>query len=132
MTNPKTEYKDRGILSTEEIDLMIEAADTIKQPISTKTKQPNPFYVLRAKALVAIVKKFGKRRIEIGRLRRKDINIVGDSLEFTFTIAKKHKKGLFQYMKKVKRNRPYYFRETTPRNSNVMATVAANRARTQT
>lgn len=115
MTNPKAEYKDRDILSTEEIDLMIEAADTvIIQPISARTKKPNPFYVLRAKALIAIVKKFGKRRIEIGRLRRKDINTVGDSLEFTFTIAKKHKKGLFQYMKKIKETDPNILEKSLP------------------
>jgi len=87
MTNPKD--KDRDILSNEEIDAMFEKAD----------EQKTEFFRLRAKCLVSLAKKFGKRRIEMARLARKDIERVDDDLEFTFTLAKKRKKGFFQYLK---------------------------------
>lgn len=58
MTNPSLEYAQRPILSDFEIDHMIEEADKI----------PFLCFKLRAKALIAIAKTFGKRRSEIARI----------------------------------------------------------------
>lgn len=88
MTNPKKDYKGRGIYTGEEIEAMLTAADTL----------PTEYFRLRAKCLVALFKKFGKRRSEIARLALADIQMIGNDLEFTFNLSKKHKKGLFQYM----------------------------------
>jgi integrase len=88
LTNPKEEYKNREVLTTEEIDAMIQAADLI----------PEEYFRLRAKCLLAILKKFGKRRSEIARLGITDLQQVGNDLEFTFHLSKKHKRGLFQFM----------------------------------
>ena len=96
MTNPKEEYKNRAILSVEEIDRMLAAADVL----------PTKYFQLRAKCLVALVKKFGKRRSEIARLQRTDLQIVNGSLEVTFGLSKKHKKGLFQFMDYCKLHNP--------------------------
>jgi hypothetical protein len=90
MTNPKND--NRGILETEEIDHMIDKADTIK----------NEYFRLRAKCLVAVAKKFGKRRTEMARLTRPGVKIEGDNVEFTFNLAKKHKRGFFQYLKEMR------------------------------
>lgn len=87
------DYKNREVLSNEEIDDMIKAADNLKIE----------YYQLRAKCLIAIAKKFGKRRIEITRLKRLEVEQIGDDLQFKFTIAKKHKKGLFQYIKETEK-----------------------------
>ena len=89
MTNPSLEYKNREVLSNDEIDDMIKAADNLDIE----------YYQLRAKALISIAKKFGKRRIEITRLKRSEVEQIDNDLQFKFTIAKKHKKGLFQYLK---------------------------------
>jgi site-specific recombinase XerD len=59
MTNPSKSYRNRSILSDKEIADMIERPDEIE----------NEYYRLRVKALIALLKKFGKRRIEIARLR---------------------------------------------------------------
>jgi hypothetical protein len=92
MTNPAQTYKDRPILTTEEVDAMIRKAEGL----------PSKYFVLRAQALVAIAKKFGKRRTEIACLATSDIACVGDDIEFTFRLAKKHKRGLFQYLKEMR------------------------------
>jgi hypothetical protein len=75
---------------------MLEKADLI----------PNKYFRFRVKALIALVKKFGKRRKELSILERADLKREGHFLYVTFTIAKKHKKGLFQYFKFLKKNNP--------------------------
>lgn len=92
MTNPAKRYKNRPILTDSEIADMLKKADKIK----------NEFFKLRVKALIALAKKFGKRRIEISTLERADLKSKDGYLHVTFTIRKKHKKGLFQYIKYLK------------------------------
>ena len=82
-------YQNRPVLSTDEVDGMIERVNLV---------QIAPFYRLRAKCLVALLHKFGKRRCELLRLKRVDIVTVGNNIEFTFTLAKKRKRGFFQYL----------------------------------
>jgi hypothetical protein len=93
MTNPNESYAKRPILTTQEIDDMIKEAD----------KLPSEYFRLRVKCLIALLKKFGKRRIEISRLKRADLKIVNRDLEVTFNLAKKRKKGLFQYLTATKK-----------------------------
>jgi integrase len=90
------EYRNRGILTTQEIDMMLSKADLIE----------NEYFRLRVKALICIVKKFGKRRVEASELKRSDLKKEKGYLYVTFTIRKKHKLGLFQYLKFLKKNRP--------------------------
>jgi integrase len=89
MTNPSKAYSDRSILTNEEIDAMLAKADKIK----------DAYFRLRVKAIIALAKKFGKRRSEISTLKREDLKVESEILQITFTIRKKHKKGLFQYIK---------------------------------
>ena len=96
MTNPSEAYRNREIPANKEIDAMLEKADLI----------PNNYFRLRVKALIALVKKFGKRRKELAMLERGDLKREGHFLNVTFTIAKKHKKGLFQYFKFLKKTNP--------------------------
>jgi integrase len=96
MTNPSREYSDREPLSNEEIDAMLSEADQIE----------NEYFRLRVKALVSIAKKFGKRRAEIAALERSDLKVENGQLLVTFTLRKKHKRGLFQYLKFLKKNDP--------------------------
>jgi integrase len=95
MTNPSPAYRNRETLTNKEVDAMLTKADrTIK----------NEYRRLRAKALVCIAKKFGKRRSEIARLEKNGLVVTSDKfLEVTFTIAKKRKKGFFQYLKECKK-----------------------------
>jgi integrase len=90
------ELRNREPLSNSEIDGMLEEADKIA----------NEYFKLRAKAIIALAKKFGKRRSEIASLEVDDLKIENGKLYVTFTIRKKHKKGLFQYLKWLKKNRP--------------------------
>ena len=92
MTNPAKAYKNRAIFSTKDIEKMLEKADTIK----------DDYRRLRSRCLVALFKKFGKRRSELARLQLIDLIIEDTFLVITWTISKKHKKGLFQYIKFVK------------------------------
>lgn len=94
--NPSKKYKNREIPTNKEIDAMLEKADLI----------PNNYFRLRMKCLVALVKKFSKRRKELAILERSDLKREGHFLYVTFTIAKKHKKGLFQYFKFLKKTNP--------------------------
>lgn len=87
LTNPNKAYKNRTILSTQEIDKMLGKADKITDEYQQK----------RVKALIGLVKKFGKRRSELARLQINDLIIQNSYLEIKWTISKKHKKGLFQY-----------------------------------
>jgi integrase len=91
VTNPK--FKKRGIVTAKELDAMFNKADKIK----------DDYFRLRVKALIALVKKFGKRRREISTLEMEDLQIKEGYLYITFTIVKKHKLGLFQYFKYLKR-----------------------------
>jgi len=71
----------KDVLSTEEIDGMIEKADTLK---------PECFR-LRAKALISLFKT-GKRRFEVATLENTDLKVNGKFLYITFTVVKKRKK----------------------------------------
>jgi integrase len=96
MTKPSREYSDREPLSNEEIDAMLLEADKI----------PEDYFQLRVKALNCIAKKFGKRRSEVAALEREDLKAENGQLYVTFTLRKKHKKGLFQYLKFLKKHNP--------------------------
>jgi integrase len=89
MTNPSIEYKQRTILTPKEITNMIKKADKIEKP----------FFSLRVKAIIALAKIFGKRRSEISTLSMTDLEVNNGYLFITFSLRKKHKKGLFQYIK---------------------------------
>lgn len=96
MPNPSEVYKNREVPTNKEIDAILEKADLIE----------NEYFRLRVRALIALVKKFGKRRKELGMLERSDLKTEGHYLFVTFTIAKKHKKGLFQYFSYLKKTNP--------------------------
>ncbi len=104
MTNPSLDYRNREIPTNEEIDAALSKADEI----------PNEYFRLRVKALIALCKKFGKRRKEIASVKVKDVKEKGGYLIVTFTIAKKHKKGLFQYLKFLKQSDPDALKKTYP------------------
>jgi hypothetical protein len=114
MTNPRLtkttpkenrDYKDRPVLTTEEIDLMITRANTVYD---------QPYFRLRARCLVALLRKFGKRRCELGRLKRTDITTVGGDLEFKFSLSKKRKLGLFQFFAYLKEHEPEQLTKPLP------------------
>jgi integrase len=96
MPNPSKKYRNREIPTNKEIEEILENAGEIQ----------NEYFRLRVKALIALVKKFGKRRKELAQLERTDLKTKGHFLYVTFTIAKKHKKGLFQYFKFLKKTNP--------------------------
>jgi len=96
MTNPKDEYAKRGPLTNEEIQDMLDRASKIQ----------NEYFKLRVRALIGILKKFGKRRVEISNLKITDLKVENDFLFITFTLRKKHKRGLFQYLKYLKKETP--------------------------
>jgi len=104
MTNPSKRYKNRGIVTEQEIAEMISKAEEI----------PNKYFRLRVKALIALVKKFGKRRIEQTLLKRSDLKIQRGYLYVTFTIRKKHKRGLFQYFQFLKKTNPEALNKPLP------------------
>ena len=56
------------------------------------------YFRLRVKAVVALAKKFGKRRSEIVSLKMNDLRIDSEYLFVTFNLRKKHKCGFFQYL----------------------------------
>jgi integrase len=109
MTNPRVvvngridkaatkELRNRDPLTNEEIDLMLAEADAIEQE----------YFRLRVKALIGLVKKFGKRRSEIAALERENLEIKNGKLLVTFTLRKKHKRGLFQYLKLLEKTDPF-------------------------
>ena len=96
MTNPNKKYANRGPLSTEEIQTMLDKA----------AKIDNEYFRLRVQALIGILKKFGKRRLEISTLKLTDLKVENDFLYVTFILRKKHKLGLFQYLKFLKKESP--------------------------
>lgn len=85
--------KNRPIITEKELMQTLKNADQIE----------NPYFRLRAKAIIALAKIFGKRRIEITLLEIADIKAEGNYLFLTFTIAKKHKRGFFQYLEYLKK-----------------------------
>lgn len=82
MTNVKVQRK--GVYSREEIDTMLEKADSLK----------TLYFRLRAKALMGLFKT-GKRREEVGSLEMTDLKIEKGYLYVTFTVVKKRKKSVF-------------------------------------
>ena len=96
MTNPKEVYADRPIIEDEETDFLIAQADLI----------PKEYFKLRSKAIVATAKVFGKRESEIARLEVSKIHKVKGPLELSFSLSKKRKKGLFQYLKYLEKHDP--------------------------
>ncbi len=91
--------KRRKSLSKKEIMGMLAEADKIEVSDPCVTK----FFRLRAKAIVAIAKVFGKRRAEIASLEVDDLEIIGEYLHVYFTLRKKRKRGLFQYIEFLKK-----------------------------
>jgi integrase len=96
MTNVSERIKKRDLPTDDEIAETLAKADKIK----------NPYFRLRVRALIALLKKFGKRRAEIGSLRISDLVMKEGFLFVTFTLRKKHKKGLFQYLKLLRKIDP--------------------------
>jgi len=89
MTNAKKSYRYRTIPDDVEITSTLAKADRI----------PREYFRLRVKALISMVKKFGKRRAEVGSLKLSDLEMKEGYLYVTFTLRKKHKRGLFQYIR---------------------------------
>ena len=85
--------KNRAMPSEREIDEIISKADDLELE----------YFRLRAKAIIGLVKVFGKRRAELCLLEMNDLVVDGDFLNITFTICKKSKKGFFQYLDFLKR-----------------------------
>jgi integrase len=104
MTNPKKEYRERSILTNEEIDSMLLESDKLK----------TEYFQLRAKAIICIVKKFGKRRSEIARLELSDLKLLENELEITFHLSKKHKRGLAQFFKVCSKTNPAILEKPLP------------------
>jgi hypothetical protein len=95
-TEATKQLRNRDPLSNEEIDFMINEADSIEQE----------YFRLRVKALIGLVKKFGKRRSEIATLERAGLKVENGKLYVTFTLRKKHKKGFHQFLKWLEQNTP--------------------------
>ena len=66
----------------------------------------NEYFRLRVKCIIALAKKFGKRRAEIASLKMNDLTVEDDYLYVTFILRKKHKKGLFQYLQFLRNEDP--------------------------
>lgn len=96
MTNVAKNIRHRAIPDDKEIMDTLAKADKIG----------NPYFRLRVKALIALVKKFGKRRAEVGSLKLADLEAKESYLYVTFTLRKKHKKGLFQFIKLLRKHKP--------------------------
>lgn len=97
------ELRNRGILTDLEIEIMLHAADNITEKYDSVKQE---YFRLRLKALISLFKKFGKRRSEIAALEREGVKVEKGKLFVTFTLVKKHKKGLFQYLKFLRKNNP--------------------------
>ena len=96
MTNVSQQYKDRGIIEDKETDALLLAADKIN----------NEYFKLRSKAIISTAKVFGKRESEIARLEMSKIYKVNGTLELSFVLSKKRKKGLFQFLSYLKKHDP--------------------------
>ena len=97
--------KNRPMPTEKEIEALLGKADSLK----------TEFFQLRAKAIIGLVKIFGKRRGELSRLEMSDLTIENDFLNVIFTILKKHKKGFFQYLEYLKKQHdPELLNKTLP------------------
>ena len=85
--------KNRPMPTEKEIATLLDKADTLQ----------TLYFQLRAKAIIGLVKVFGKRRGELCLLEMTDLTIEKGFLNVTFTICKKSKKGLFQYFEFLKK-----------------------------
>jgi hypothetical protein len=95
----KTErLRTRTMPTEKEIDTILKKADQLE----------TQYFQLRAKAIVGLVKIFGKRRAELSLLEMTDLLVDGDFLNITFTICKKSKKGLFQYFEFLEKHNPEF------------------------
>jgi len=83
MTNVKVDRKT--VYATDEIDSMIRRADDLD----------NFYFKIRAKALVAIFARTGKRRLEVATVERDDVKVRGGNVSITFMVVKKRKKTVF-------------------------------------
>jgi integrase len=104
VTNPSKSYRERPILSDIDVRAMIRKADAFK----------NVYFRYRAKALVGLLKKFGKRRQEIVTLHISDIEVKEGFLYVTFTLVKKRKLGLAQYTRLMKDENPDALNKSYP------------------
>jgi len=82
MTNVKVERKD--VISDKEFEETVAKAD----------KLDREYFRLRAKALLGLFARTGKRRQEVGWLEPDDLAVKGDKLSVTFTVVKKRKKSV--------------------------------------
>lgn len=82
------EFRKRPVPTEKEIQAMLDKADLIE----------NTYFKLRAKAIIALIKVFGKRRVELTMLEMSDISENNGLLYITFNIAKKSKRGFRQYI----------------------------------
>lgn len=96
--------RNRPIPTDQEIDSMLNLADKI----------PDEYFRLRAKAIIGIIKIFGKRRIELSMLELADLKAENGMLYITFTIAKKRKYGLFQFMQFCEKHNPQMLEQPLP------------------
>lgn len=80
MTNVKVQRKT--VLSSKEIDKMLKNAEKI----------PDLYQQLRAKAIVCILKIFGKRRLETAQIGIDDLETTEEDLIITFYVTKKRTK----------------------------------------
>lgn len=85
--------KNRPMPTEKEIETLLQKADTLQ----------TLYFQLRAKAIIGLVKVFGKRRGELCLLEMTDLTVEKGFLNITFTICKKSKKGLFQYFEFLKK-----------------------------
>lgn len=96
MTNAAKRYRYRAIPEDSEIE----------KTLSKSEKMPNEYFRKRVRALIGLVKKFGKRRAEVGTLMLADLEAKEGYLYVNFTLRKKHKKGLFQFIKLLEKQNP--------------------------
>jgi integrase len=71
--------KKRPVISESEFKEMLSRAEKIK----------NPFYRLRSIAILCVLKRTGKRRGELARLKKDNVTIESDKLQIRFTLEKK-------------------------------------------
>lgn len=96
MTNAAKRYRNRAIPEDSEIEKTLRKSEKI----------PSEYFRKRVRALIGLVKKFGKRRAEVGTLLLNDLETKEGYLYVTFTLRKKHKKGLFQFIKLLRKTNP--------------------------
>jgi integrase len=96
MTNVSKRIKHREIPTEKEIEKTLHNSEKIK----------SDYFRLRVRALISLVKKFGKRRAEVVSLKLSDMETKEGYLYVTFTLRKKHKKGLFQFIKQLRKTDP--------------------------